>query len=138
VCRSHGGAAPQVKAKARERLADMIDPDRILRSVAEIAHSDLRDFFDENNNLKDPAHWPDHAARTLQTVEVLKSNRISGDGKQEDILKIKTWDKMKALEYLMKHKNLFEQHKKAGAEAFAKATEALAEGRKRAMERNSE
>jgi len=44
----HGGKAPQVKRKAEERLADLIDPGRVLREAARLAYSDVRELFDEH------------------------------------------------------------------------------------------
>ncbi len=106
VCHVHGGAAPQVKRKAAERLADLIDPDRALREMARLAYSDLRDLFDAEGKLKPMKDWPDHAAASIKGIEVMKRNLTAGDGVAEDVVKITTWDKVKALEMLAKHMGL--------------------------------
>ena len=106
VCRMHGGSAPQVKRKAAERLADLIDPDRALREAARLSYSDIRELFDDTGQLKPMKDWPDHIAAAVSSVEVLQRNVTAGDGQQEHVHKIRLWDKPKNLEMLFKHLGL--------------------------------
>ena len=39
--------------------------------------------------------WPDDLAAAVGGVEVTTRNRTAGDGVQEDVVKIKQWDKLK-------------------------------------------
>lgn len=106
VCIMHGGKSPQVKAKAAERLADLIDPDRALREAAKLAYSDIRQLFDEHGNLKPITEWPDAAAAGVSSVEIVKKNLAAGDGQTDTVHKLKLWDKSKNLEMLFKHLGL--------------------------------
>jgi hypothetical protein len=106
VCQAHGGRAPQVKRKAAERLADLIDPDRALREAARLAYSDVRELFDERGGLKPVKDWPDDLAAAVASVEVVKRNVDSGDGKIDDVIKLRMWDKPKNIELLFKHLGL--------------------------------
>src|SRR3990167_1090139 len=106
VCRNHGGAAPQVKRKAAERLIDLIDPDRVLREAARLAYSDVRELIGPDGNLKPVKDWPDHIAAAVSSVEVTKRNLEAGDGVQEDVVKVRLWDKPKNIELLCKHLGL--------------------------------
>ncbi len=106
VCPKHGGALPRVRAKANERLADLIDPDRALREAARLAYSDIRQLYDEKGRLKPMKDWPDDLAAAIGGVEFVRRNVEGGDGHQDDVIKIKAWDKPKALEMLFKHLGL--------------------------------
>lgn len=106
VCRKHGGAAPQVKRKAAERLADLIDPNRALREIATLAYSNIQGVFDNRGNLLPPHKWPEDVARTVRKIEVVKRNITVGDGLLDDVHKVEFWDKLKALEMLAKHLGL--------------------------------
>lgn len=106
VCPSHGGRAPQVKAKAAERLADLIDPHRALREAARLAYSDIRELFDAQGNMLPVKQWPDHLAAAIASVEVVKKNLTTGDNKIDDVIKVRVWDKPKNLEMLFKHLGL--------------------------------
>jgi hypothetical protein len=104
VCRFHGGAAPQVQAKARERLAlAQITPDRVLLEIARIAFADVASFFNPDGSLKSPAELDEDQRATLAAFEASIQNVAGGDGKQDLIHKFKAWDKTKALEMLAKH-----------------------------------
>lgn len=107
VCRMHGGAAPATKAKAAQRVADMladaIDPNRVLRETGRLAYSDIRELFDAEGNFLPINKWPDDIARAVSSVEVVKKNVTSGDGKIDDVLKVRLWDKTSKLQDLMKH-----------------------------------
>lgn len=109
VCRMHGGAAPQVKRKAEERLADLIDPDRALREAARLAYSDVRELFGPDGKLLPMKDWPDHIAAAVASVKVVKKNVTTGDGQVDDVLEVKVWDKPKNLEMLFKHLGLLKE-----------------------------
>lgn len=137
VCPKHGGAAPQVRAKANERLADLIDPDRALREAARLAYSDIGELFDDAGRLKPIKVWPDHLRSAIASVKSRKYNAESGDGKQEDIVEVKVWDKPKALDMLFRHLALYKDEvsvKMPQAEAILTALE---EGRRRVAERKT-
>ena len=111
VCTTHGGRAPQVKRKAAERLADLIDPDRALREAARLAYSDVRELYDARGHLKPMNEWPDDLAAAIGGVEFVRRNVDGADGHSDDVIKLKVWDKPKALEMLFKHMNLFAPEK---------------------------
>jgi hypothetical protein len=79
VCRTHGGAAPQVKAKAQERLAALVDPalGRLLELIAQKKHlptalGAVKDALDRNGiGLGKPAA----AAHGDVNVQVIVSAR---------------------------------------------------------------
>lgn len=106
VCVAHGGRAPQVKRKAAERLADLIDPDRALREATRLAYSDIRGLFNETGQLKPMKEWPDGLAAAVSSVELVRRNVDSGDDHTDDVIKLKLWDKSKNLEMLFKHMGL--------------------------------
>jgi hypothetical protein len=106
VCRMHGGSAPQVKRKAAERLADLIDPDRALRELARLAYSDPMELFNEQGKVLPITEWPAELRAAIGSFEVVRGNVDAGDGKFDDVIKVKLWDKPKALEMIAKHLGL--------------------------------
>jgi len=95
-----------VKRKATERLGDLIDPDRALREAARVAYSDIRQLFDENGHLLPMNKWPADIAPVVSSIKVLRANLDKGDGKFNDVVEVKLWDKVKNLEMLFKHLGL--------------------------------
>lgn len=139
VCKFHGGGSPQVKRKAAERLrevlGDQIDPDRVLREAARLAYSDVRQLFSEDGKLLPVKQWPDGLAAAIGGVEVVKRNVDSNDDHTDDVIKVKVWDKGKALELLFRHLGLIKDRLDLGVTADAKDLLArLAEGRRRVSE----
>ena len=106
VCRFHGGAAPQVRRKANERLEDLIDPDRALREAAKLAYSNIQDLMDEEGKVRPLKEWPRELAAAVSSIDLTKKNLTAGDGKQEDVIRIRLWDKPANLTLLFKHLNL--------------------------------
>ena len=106
VCHTHGGGAPQVLKKAKERLEDLIDPDRALREAAKLAYSNIQDLLDEKGNVRPIKDWPRELAAAVSSIDITKKNLTAGDGKQEDVVRIRLWDKPSNLTLLFKHLNL--------------------------------
>ena len=106
VCCTHGGSAPQVKRKAQERLEDLIDPDRALREAAQLAYYNIQDLLDDQGNVRPIKEWPRALASAVSSIDITKKNLSAGDGKQEDVVRIRLWDKPANLTLLFKHLNL--------------------------------
>jgi len=101
---------PQVRA-AVERLTEQhlqkigVHSERVLTEVARVALSDLRNLYKEDGSLKLPGEWSDEASAAVSGVEVLEE--FAGTGKERELIgytkKVRTYDKVRALELLSKH-----------------------------------
>jgi phage terminase small subunit len=92
--------------RALEATLAIIDPDGVLRLISQIAQADPRRIFDAQGRLLPVREWPDDVAACIASIEVVKRNVYSDDGAVDDVIKIKHWDKMKALEMAAKHYGL--------------------------------
>jgi phage terminase small subunit len=86
-----------------------IDIARVLVELMRIGTSDLRRAFDAEGNLIDPTHWDDDLAASIASIEVVSRAGKAEDGKRpvEYVHKIKTWDKISALDKLARHLGLY-------------------------------
>jgi hypothetical protein len=133
VCMKHGGSAPQVREKANERLRDMledaIDPNRSLREAARIAYSDIRQLFGPDGRFLPIKDWPEDMARCVSSIEFVSGNVDKGDGKKDDVVRVKLWDKGSRIQDMMKHHGqLVEKVEHSGS---VDVVQRLAEARKR-------
>ena len=62
--------------------------------------------MDADDKLLPMSQWSPAAAASVSSVEVAKRNLTAGDGVQEDVVKIRLWDKVSSLRDLMKHLGL--------------------------------
>lgn len=100
------GATKAVTKKAEITLEDT------LRGISRIANSDLRKLFDGTGRFLPPKDWPDDIAAAVAGFEVVTKNVPGSDPVEvEHVVKIKLWDKNKALELAGKHLRIFEEPK---------------------------
>lgn len=117
VCPMHGGKAPQVKAAAAVRVADMladaIDPNRALREAGRVAYSDIRKLYGPDGRLLPKHEWPDDIAACVASLEedTIQGNVDKGDGQFDKIVKtrVRLWDKNQAAERLFRHLGMLEE-----------------------------
>ena len=103
---------PEVAALVRRLHKEKLDrvdlrAENVIKELATIAFSDVRSLLDSNGQLV-PVHLlPDEAAASIASFDVT----TAGNG-QTRISRIKTWNKVAALEQLCKHLGLLrpEQH----------------------------
>jgi phage terminase small subunit len=84
---------------------------RVLEEYAKIAFSDIRKFYTIDGALKPIHDLDDDSAAILAGVEVMEE-KVSDPAADEVIVvgqvkKIKTWDKVKALDSLARHLGMF-------------------------------
>ena len=131
VCAMHGGKAPQVINKARQRLElAHITPERTLLEIARIAYSDVASFFNADGTIKKPHELDEDQRGTLAGFEACIQNVAPGDGKQDLIHKFKSHDKVRALEMLAKHFALFTEKVEHMGELVIRWEDAPKEGPK--------
>lgn len=90
-----------------------ITPKRVLEEYAKVAFLDLRKFYTVDGSLKSIHDLDDHSAGALAGVETYEE-KIKTDSESEEITlgqtkKIKTYDKVKALDSLGRHLGLFRE-----------------------------
>ncbi len=86
----------RVLAKVDLRVEDVLFA--IQRHVLADGHADAGDFFDEHNNLKNIRDMSPEARMNIGGFEVVKRNLISGDGKVDEVIKVKARDQSKYVE----------------------------------------
>jgi phage terminase small subunit len=105
----HLQALPAVRDAIRDRAAAQVakinlSADRTLAELATLATSDLADALDPATGALLPLHlMPLRIRRAIASIKITKQNRIAGDGKTEDVVEVKLWNKVHALELLAKH-----------------------------------
>lgn len=89
-----------------------VTAERVLAEIARVAFSDIRQCFTETGALKDVGELSDDAARTISSVDVRRVERRGKRGEDdppEEIVKLKLWDKLRALEALAKHTGVLKE-----------------------------
>lgn len=86
--------------------------EQLLTQLRNIAMFDIRQIYDQDNNLKPVTEWPPEAA---QAVEAIKVDEIyEGYGAERtqvgETKQVKLWSKIKAIELLGKNLKLFIDH----------------------------
>jgi phage terminase small subunit len=100
---------PQVREaiqglEERGKLDNSLSAKRVLEELRRIAFVDVRELYDDEGRLKPIKDWSsEHGAAVQQLDVVSNGNADKGDGKRDRVLKVRTWDKTKALEMLAKH-----------------------------------
>lgn len=100
----------------QERLANLIaarnerldaDADQAVRELLMLAHSDIGDVLDfsgKQPKMRSANTIPERARRAISSVKVKRTVEGKGDDKIEvEIIEFKFWDKVAALDKLLKH-----------------------------------
>lgn len=104
--------ADAVASGQSKRLSKLdISAERVLSELARIGFSDVRAWFDADGRLRPLTDLTDDAARVVASVEVLREKtRKVGNGNgytiEEAVVKVRAWDKVRALELLAKNLGL--------------------------------
>lgn len=93
------------KAMDKRSQRTEITQDNVLREIALTAFGDVRSLFDEKGNLKRITELDEAAAKAVGSFEVVVKNL--GGGEVENIIKVKSNDKLKGLELLGRHLKMF-------------------------------
>lgn len=94
----------------RARKADFTEL-KLLRELKRIALFDIRNLYDESGGLKPPKEWDADTAAAVSAVDVEKLFGVGEDGKKGHIgytVKVKTSDKIAAIDKLMRYFNMLE------------------------------
>lgn len=94
------------EAQAKRSNRTEITQDRVLQELARIGFSNLQDVMTSCGNLMGVSDWTEDAARAIASVEIVtKPGGVdeSGNREVEHVAKIKTWDKLAALDKIARH-----------------------------------
>ena len=100
--------------KRQGKIARKLDisAERVLEELGRIAFADVRELFDDNGNLIPIPELSRKVAATLAGVDIVAKEGdpdAKGVRRTEYSYKIKTWDKIAALEKLAKHLGMFKE-----------------------------
>ena len=75
----------------------------MLEEYRRLGFSDIGAVFDSRGQLRSIAEIPPEVRAFIASVKTTKKNLTVGDGVMEDVVEVKLWDKVRALEGLAKH-----------------------------------
>jgi phage terminase small subunit len=93
-----------VVARKREQLVrSEVSAAAVLDQLRALSMVDMREFFDARGVLKPPSQWTVDMGRAVSSFDVIKKNVTSGDGKTDEVFRVRLADKVRSLEMLAKH-----------------------------------
>ena len=106
---SKANISSEIRKKINERAArTRVTADRVLLEIALIGLFDLRDVFNEDGRLKRVVDMSEDTTRSLAGIDVMQRVVKDDEGKYiERVIKVKTRDKIRALELMGKHLGMF-------------------------------
>jgi phage terminase small subunit len=105
---------PRIVARIAEIRAPLLEAqeitkEKVMKEIASIAFSDIGKLFDEDGALKHPSEVDEKTRRALSAIDM--EELYEGKGAERISVgmtkKVKLWDKVKALEMLAKHFQLY-------------------------------
>jgi phage terminase small subunit len=82
---------------------------KVLVELGKIGFSQVKKAYNDDGTLKQPKDWPEELDGVISSVETLEE--FAGRGENRELIgfvkKLRTYDKVKALEILAKHLRLF-------------------------------
>jgi len=89
--------------KERQLQRAELSASTVLDQLRALSMIDMRDFFDDDGVLKPPSRWSVDMGRAVVSFDTVKKNVTSGDGKSDDVFRVRLADKVRSLEMLAKH-----------------------------------
>lgn len=80
----------------------------VLKEVGNLSQSNIKDFYDAHGKLKPVHTWSDEMGKSVARIRTYTKNVEAGDGHQEEVHEVILWDKVKALELVMKYFGLMD------------------------------
>lgn len=123
--------ADAVNIELEKHRKDMtVSVQRVIKELARIGYTDIRDLFDDNGRLLPVKQLPEDVARAVSSIKVV-TNRIPGTDpvEVEHTVEVKFWDKKGGLELLGRYLKMYTDKLELTGNV------ALAERLKRARER---
>jgi len=135
----NGAVQAEIQRRTARKLAKAeLTAERVLEEYRRLAFSDIRQLFTPAGELIPLHDLSDDAAAAIAACEVVLKNAEAGDGKIDRVLKVKLWDKTRALNDLARHFALLvDRVEVSGAVSLtAKIAAARARGAQLLKERN--
>lgn len=121
--RPKGRTGPTRQTRARRRVIQQhteLTAERTIEEIRRLALSDVGFLYDEFGRFKPLKDIPPEHRVCIASVKTTKQNLTTGDGKQEDVIEVKLWNKVGALDLAAKyHGLLVEKVEVTEGEAFA-------------------
>ena len=131
-------AIQRTHARALERNG--LTADRTLEELRRVGFSDVRHLFKDDGSLIPLRELPPEVSASIASIETVMKNAAAGDGVVDRVLKVKFWDKNRALNDLARHFALLVDRVEVSGDVTltAKIAAARARGAKLLRERNGE
>ena len=84
-----------------------LSAERTRQEIARVAYGDIRKLVDDAGNLRPLQDLDDHTAATVASVEVRTERDPEDESKVTTVTKVKTWDKMRALDMAGRYHGMF-------------------------------
>lgn len=105
---------PEIKALVdaeieRLKARNQLSASRVLEELRRWAFLDVACLYNDVGRLLPLSQWPEDARSCIQSIEVVDRNLTTGDGIQEQAIKVKFVDRSKAVELLCKYFGLLSE-----------------------------